>query len=161
MAGPKTGQQDNRNTRQVWELSLHETALALGGWGPGQRCLVSLLRFLGTQVWGCSVCACRTITEECSWAKKKEIATHFSILAWEIPWTEEPSRLQSLRLQRAGRDLATKYTPHTTWEHLLLGSKGSRTGERSWTGKQVQQSLIQPHGSSGAGMALWTWPQWV
>ena len=30
---------------------------------------------------------------------KKEIATHFSILAWEIPWTDEPSRLQSVRFE--------------------------------------------------------------
>ena len=28
---------------------------------------------------------------------EEEMATHFSILAWEIPWTEEPGRLQSLR----------------------------------------------------------------
>ena len=27
---------------------------------------------------------------------KKEIATHSTILAWEIPWTEEPGRLQSM-----------------------------------------------------------------
>ena len=31
-------------------------------------------------------------------------ATHFSILAWRIPWTEEPARLQSLRLQRVRHD---------------------------------------------------------
>ena len=30
---------------------------------------------------------------------EKEMATHSSILAWEIPWTEEPSRLQSMDLQ--------------------------------------------------------------
>ena len=30
---------------------------------------------------------------------EKEIATHSSTLAWEIPWTEEPGRLQSMRLQ--------------------------------------------------------------
>ena len=29
----------------------------------------------------------------------KEMATHSSILAWEIPWTEEPGRLQSVGLQ--------------------------------------------------------------
>ena len=29
------------------------------------------------------------------------MATHSSILAWEIPWTEEPGRLQSVGLQRA------------------------------------------------------------
>ena len=32
------------------------------------------------------------------------MATHSSILAWRIPWTEEPGRLQSKRLQRAGHD---------------------------------------------------------
>ena len=33
---------------------------------------------------------------------EKEIATHSSILGWEIPWTEEPARLQSLGSQRVG-----------------------------------------------------------
>ena len=35
---------------------------------------------------------------------KKEMATHSSILAWRIPWTEEPGRLQSIGLQRVGND---------------------------------------------------------
>ena len=35
---------------------------------------------------------------------KKGTATHASILAWRIPWTEEPSRLQSIGLRRAGHD---------------------------------------------------------
>ena len=39
---------------------------------------------------------------------KKGMATHSSILAWEIPWTEEPGGLQSMGLQRVGHDLATK-----------------------------------------------------
>ena len=34
-------------------------------------------------------------------------ATHSSILAWRIPWTEEPGRLQSIGSQRVGHDLAT------------------------------------------------------
>ena len=34
----------------------------------------------------------------------KEMATHSSILAWRIPWTEEPGGLQSVGLQRAGHD---------------------------------------------------------
>ena len=33
---------------------------------------------------------------------EKGMATHSSILAWEIPWTEEPSRLQSMGSQRVG-----------------------------------------------------------
>ena len=36
------------------------------------------------------------------------MATHSRILAWEVLWTREPGRLQSMRLQRVGRDLATK-----------------------------------------------------
>ena len=31
---------------------------------------------------------------------EKEMATHSSVLAWEIPWTEEPGRLQSIGSQR-------------------------------------------------------------
>ena len=39
---------------------------------------------------------------------EKEIASHSSILAWEIPWTEEPGGLQSMGSQRVGHDLMTK-----------------------------------------------------
>ena len=35
---------------------------------------------------------------------EKEMATHSSILAWEIPWAEEPGRLQSMGSQRVGHD---------------------------------------------------------
>ena len=38
---------------------------------------------------------------------KEEMATHSSVLAWEIPWTEEPGGLQPMGLQRVGHDLAT------------------------------------------------------
>ena len=34
--------------------------------------------------------------------------THSNILAWRIPWTEEPSRLQSTGLQRVGHNIETK-----------------------------------------------------
>ena len=35
---------------------------------------------------------------------EKEMATHSSILAWEIPWTEEPDGPQSMGSQRIGHD---------------------------------------------------------
>ena len=35
---------------------------------------------------------------------EKERATHSSTLAWEIPWMEDPGRLQSMGLQRVGHD---------------------------------------------------------
>ena len=39
---------------------------------------------------------------------EKEIATHSSVLAWEIPWTEEPGGQQSMGSQRVRHNLVTK-----------------------------------------------------
>ena len=39
---------------------------------------------------------------------ENEMAIHSSILAWEIPWREEPGGLQSLGSQTVGQDLVTK-----------------------------------------------------
>ena len=39
---------------------------------------------------------------------EKEMASHSSILAWKIPWTEEPGRLQSMGSQRVGHDWVTE-----------------------------------------------------
>ena len=41
---------------------------------------------------------------------EEEMAIHFSILPWKIPWTEEPGRLQSKGSQRVGQDWETKHT---------------------------------------------------
>ena len=53
------------------------------------------------------------------WVRKiqeKEMATHSSIVAWEIPWTEEPGGLQSMESQKDQYDLMTKEQQ----QHLLL-----------------------------------------
>ena len=39
---------------------------------------------------------------------EEKMATHSSILAWKVPWTEEPGGLQSVDLQRIRHDLVTK-----------------------------------------------------
>ena len=39
---------------------------------------------------------------------EEEMATHYSVLAWEITWIEEPGGLQLLGLQRIGHDLVTE-----------------------------------------------------
>ena len=50
---------------------------------------------------------------------KKEMAIHYTILAWKIPWTEEPGKLQSVGLQRVRHDSATKPPPpHLSCEIL-------------------------------------------
>ena len=43
---------------------------------------------------------------------KKEMATHYSTLAWKIPWTEEPGRLLSIGSQRVRHDWATSLSFH-------------------------------------------------
>ena len=43
----------------------------------------------------------------------EEMAIHSSILAWKIPWTEEPGRLQSMGSQRVRHDWAQTYTHMT------------------------------------------------
>ena len=56
---------------------------------------------------------------------EKEMATYSSILAWEIPWTEEHGGLQSIRLQRIRHHWATfswdcPSTSGLTWERLVF-----------------------------------------
>ena len=48
---------------------------------------------------------------------EKEMATHSSICAWRIPWTEEPGGLQSIVLQRVRHNWATKQQQHSYKEH--------------------------------------------
>ena len=45
---------------------------------------------------------------------EKEMAIHSSILAWKIPWTKEPGRLQSMGSQKVGHDWATSLSLSTS-----------------------------------------------
>ena len=49
---------------------------------------------------------------------EKEMATHSSGLAWKIPWTEEPGRLQSVGSQRVGHDWATSLSFFLSFQFL-------------------------------------------
>ena len=44
---------------------------------------------------------------------EKGMASHSSILAWEMPWTQEPGRLQSMGSQRVRHGCVTEHTPRT------------------------------------------------
>ena len=48
----------------------------------------------------------------------EEMATYSNILAWRIPWTEEPGRLQSMRSQRVRHNLATKQQQQHYGKHI-------------------------------------------
>ena len=51
---------------------------------------------------------------------KKEMATHSSIHAWKIPWTEEPGGLQSMGSQGVGHDWATSVCVGISYDFIFL-----------------------------------------
>ena len=55
---------------------------------------------------------------------EKEMATHSSVLAWEIPWTEEPDEPQSMGLQRPGHDWATASIVQCNYKYLVMCLRG-------------------------------------
>ena len=69
---------------------------------------------------------------------EKEMATHSSILAWKIPWMEEPGRLQSMGLQKGGHDWATSLSLSIWMWKLDI--------KENWVPKNVQ-STTQLHSS--------------
>ena len=70
---------------------------------------------------------------------EKEMVTHSSILAWRIPWTEEPDGLQSTGLQRVGHDWATSLSvPSRQSTTCML----SRRHSQSFTGVLSKASNI-------------------
>ena len=65
---------------------------------------------------------------------EKEIATHSSSFAWEIPWTEEPGGLQSMELQRVGlQSMELQRVGHNlATEHVMLRGITQRPGSFPW-----------------------------
>ena len=49
---------------------------------------------------------------------EKEMATYSSILAWEIPWTEEPGGLQSMRWQKSWTQLSNYTTINCKFKNI-------------------------------------------
>ena len=90
---------------------------------------------------------------------EKRMTTHSSILAWRIPWTEEPGGLQSTVSQRVGYDWATKtFRFRVSLKRLGLGlsrrSSVPLVGHSSWD--SVRTRLERPIWKiSGQG-----WDQW-
>ena len=70
---------------------------------------LSLWAFLGDQMVKHLPATWETWVRSLGWGDplEKEMATQSSILAWKIPWTEDPSRLQSIRSKRVGHDWTT------------------------------------------------------
>ena len=68
----------------------------------------------------------------------KRVRTHSSTLDWQIPWTEEPSRLQSMELRRVGHDWATSLSLFTfvhwrrKWQPTPVFLPGESQGRGAW-----------------------------
>ena len=84
---------------------------------------------------------------------EKEMATHSSPLAWKIPWTEKPGRLQSMGSQRVGHDWATSLS--------LSRNRGSIPGPGRSPGRghsnPLQSSCLENPRDRGARQATVHW----
>ena len=63
---------------------------------------------------------------------EKELETHSGILAWEIPWTEEPGRLQSTGLQKSQTRLSNKTTTANPTEGFTAVALSEAFGGSCW-----------------------------
>ena len=82
---------------------------------------------------------------------EKEMATHSSILAWEIPWSEEPSGLQSMGLQRVRHDWAHMH-------NLLVGNgSGCLAGKKILFPSRRELCLWLGGYFYSAILASWCW----
>ena len=103
---------------------------------------------------------------------EEEMATHSSILAWRIPWTEEPGRLLCMGLQRAGHDWMTNtftFHFHALWNLCIatfawmnishqrkwkLWSKHNRI-PLSTAGRSISKWIYSTETNSFSGKAYW------
>ena len=68
----------------------------------------------------------------CCYLEEKAMAPHSSTLAWQIPWTEEPGGLQSMRSLRVGHDWATSLSLFTFHFHALEKEMSTHSSVLAW-----------------------------
>ena len=115
-----------QHSQTVWEAGMWEGPIFKS---HTEKDIVGLQRFLGGASGKELACQCRRPTR-CGFdllvqedPLEEGMATHSSILAWRIPWTEEPGRLQSMWSQRVGPNYSDLACTHTgfkeTWKPEL------------------------------------------
>ena len=80
---------------------------------------------------------------------EKGMAAHSNILAWRIPWTEEPGGLQSMESQRTGHDWGTK--THSIYAKSTKRKKAGVVGVGQGVSKRQDEALVK---STCAGLAM-------
>ena len=159
-----------KNQRRWW----HHTPVLLPGKSHGRRSLV------GCSPWGRwgSDTTDQLHVHFSFHALEKEMATHSSILAWRIPWTEEPGVLQPMGSQRVGHNWANELN-WTDWtadgvirkKGELVNSKGEAMAPHSsplawkipWTEESggLQSMESQRVGHNWANELNWTELNWA
>ena len=86
------------------------------------------LYFLGSKITADGDCS-HEIKRHLLLGTEKAMATHSSTLAWKIPWTEEPGRLQSMGSLRVGHDWATSLSFHF---HALEKEMATHSSVLTW-----------------------------
>ena len=90
---------------------------------------------------------------------QKEMATHSSILAWRIPWMEEPGGLQSTRSQRVGHDWATSLSGGTSGKGLPMQEiQGMRVPSLDW--EDPLKKAMATHSSILTRIIPWIEKHW-
>ena len=76
---------------------------------------------------------------------EKEMATHSSTLAWKMPWTEKPGRLQSMGSQRVRHDWATSLSLIFNWQGFPGDSvvKNPPTKQETWVWSLDQEDPLK------------------
>ena len=75
---------------------------------------------------------------------EKAMATHSSTLAWRIPWMEEPGRLQSMGLLRAGHDWMTLLSLFTFHFHALEKEMATHSSILAWRIRGTEEPVGLP-----------------
>ena len=88
------------------------------------------------------------------------MATRPSILAWRIPYTEDPGGLQSTRLQRAGHD-CSNLACMRAWMHVCVLSCFSRVWLCGWFQATNTTSSSMALWRDINDLLLWTWKSWA
>ena len=98
---------------------------------------------------------------------EKAMATHSSTLAWNIPWTEDPGRLQSMGLQQVGQDWVTSLSLFTfmhwrrKWQPTPVFLPGESQGRRSLVGSSMGSHRVRHNWSDLAAAAAGFNSRWI
>ena len=89
------------------------------------------------------------------------MATHSSILAWGIPWTEEPGRMQSMGLQRRTQEHTHTHTHRVTvWLKVAQLVKNPPSKQETWVRSLCWEDPLEEEMATHSSILVWEIP-WI